>query len=248
MIKYSTKKYYIKHEIVWFSDYIPSLSLFYFADYRQCSFSYKRFGFKRQINTSIIVNLDNTLDEIFSNFSANTRNEIRRACRNNYIYLKIEDLNTFIDFYNIFSENRARDKINIDNFRHFKNNIYISAITSHTGEYLVMHSYIIDSSSGNVRLLHSASHFREISDKSHRAAIGVANRYLHFKDIEYFKNNFFKKYDFGGISKTQKIEDVNIAKFKNNFGGTEFLCTDYISYSLWFALKLKLIFRIFYFK
>jgi lipid II:glycine glycyltransferase (peptidoglycan interpeptide bridge formation enzyme) len=72
-----------------------------------------------------------------------------------------------------------------------------------------------------------------------RANIGLANRYLHYKDIEYFKEKKYKIYDFGGISKNKNEDELNIAKFKQGFGGRELFYADYISVLLWVALKLK---------
>ena len=155
--------------------------------------------------------------------------------------MRLDGLDIFIEFYNKFAENKKREKIDISFFRHFISYLHISVASSNDGVPLVMHSYLIDKYSGNARLLQSASHYRELADKNLRANIGIANRFLHYKDIEYFKENRYKIYDFGGISENQIEEEIKIAKFKKGFGGQEFYCADYLSILLWLAIKLKII-------
>lgn len=82
------------------------------------------------------------------------------------------------------------------------------------GKKQVWHTYIYGN--GNARLLYSCSCFREI-DKELQKAIGRANKYLHWQDIKFLKQNNVEKYDWGGLS---GIDSPNgIDKFKMSFGG-----------------------------
>lgn len=70
-------------------------------------------------------------------------------------------------------------------------------------------------------LLYSASHFRDLDDADARAAIGRANRLLHWKDILACKSQGLAVYDFGGWyagSEDQALLKIN--QFKEGFGGT----------------------------
>lgn len=70
-------------------------------------------------------------------------------------------------------------------------------------------------------LLYSASHFRQLDDSDTRAAIGRANRLLHWKDMLAFKAAGLKVYDFGGwYSGTEDEALLKINQFKEGFGGT----------------------------
>ena len=80
--------------------------------------------------------------------------------------------------------------------------------------------YVKDSSSGRVRLLYSASHFRARSDSGERNKIGRANRLLHWHEIVTLKDLGFGLYDLGGIPLDSSDQEKNdIARFKLEFGG-----------------------------
>jgi len=70
-----------------------------------------------------------------------------------------------------------------------------------------------------VRLLHSASLYRlEEDDAEGRNLIGIANRYLHFEEMKYYKSLGKKIYDWGGAGMQEDV--VHITEFKKSFGGT----------------------------
>ena len=78
---------------------------------------------------------------------------------------------------------------------------------------LVMHSYLCDKDNKRVRLLHSASLFRS-DDQNIRSLVGMANRFLHFKDMTYFN---YMVYDFGGYAFETNDEQLkNINDFRWN--------------------------------
>ena len=108
-------------------------------------------------------------------------------------------------------------------------------------EPVVMHSYIIDREDKRVRLLHSASDFRSLSTSQERAIIGRANRFLHYSDIIYFKNNGFFIYDFGGISLDKNdAEQLKISEFKRGFGGVLVEESNFLSWPLIFLAAIRL--------
>jgi lipid II:glycine glycyltransferase (peptidoglycan interpeptide bridge formation enzyme) len=81
-----------------------------------------------------------------------------------------------------------------------------------------MHAYFIVDNT--VRLLHSCSLFRDTDDHECQNLVGRANRLLHWDDILYFKRNNYLLYDFGGIYQGDRDkEKIQIAQFKNSFGG-----------------------------
>lgn len=79
---------------------------------------------------------------------------------------------------------------------------------------VVFHSYVYDHA--HSRLLSSCSSFRN-EDKVAQNAIGRANKFLHWSDLNYFYNRKVYSYDWGGVT---SFEDPNgIDKFKMAFGG-----------------------------
>lgn len=78
----------------------------------------------------------------------------------------------------------------------------------------IFHSYVVGDS--KVRLMHSCSLFRE-KDNQIRNAVGRANKYLHWCDVEYFQNKGIRTYDWGGISSFDAPNGID--KFKMAFGG-----------------------------
>ena len=80
---------------------------------------------------------------------------------------------------------------------------------------LVYHTYIVEEE--RARLYQSASQFRT-DDTISSNVIGFANRYLHYQDMLWFKEQGKKQYDWGGAGTNEDVE--SITKFKESFGGT----------------------------
>ena len=96
----------------------------------------------------------------------------------------------------------------------------LAFVAKSDGAPFAMHSYIVDSELGRVRMLHSASHFRASEDSNHRNAVGRANRFLHYATMLHFKQLGFNQYDFGGYAKGGSDPALQaIARFKDGFGG-----------------------------
>lgn len=86
------------------------------------------------------------------------------------------------------------------------------------GETVVWHVHA--ATNKRAALLHSASHFRQHDDNDKRAAIGRANRLLHWNDMLHFKAIGLEVYDFGGWyagDDDQALLKIN--QFKEGFGG-----------------------------
>ena len=209
--KYFKKKY--------FSDVSPKIwDALLLTDYIQSTSNEDVFFFKREVKHTKIIDLLLDEDEIFLNFKKNTRNEIRRA--KTYGFL-IESINSLGDFSSFYNKNK-KNKLNQEYFEKsysINENIIITSINYNT-HVLVMHSYLIDIQKGRARLMHSVTN-EEIDDiKINKKIIGFANRYLHYKDILFFKEKNFVKYDLGGYAhETNNIKLEGINKFKDSFGG-----------------------------
>jgi lipid II:glycine glycyltransferase (peptidoglycan interpeptide bridge formation enzyme) len=68
-----------------------------------------------------------------------------------------------------------------------------------------------------VRLLWSAT--RDRSSTEVKKIIGTINRYMHWREILYYKNIGVRIYDFGGVNLDKKSPTYTITQFKLSFGG-----------------------------
>lgn len=70
---------------------------------------------------------------------------------------------------------------------------------------------------GRIRLLLSGGVDR--GDERFRSAVGPANRFLHWRELEYDKGEGFHLYDFGGCDLDQQSPHYRNSQFKLSFGG-----------------------------
>lgn len=209
--------------------------------------SYGKIFLKKQC--TLLLDLVKSEEILFNNIQKTMRYEIKR-CEKELFEFKVLDENNISDsilenfekVYNDMYKDKGIDcSLSMSLVRDYlKNNNFILTITLKENNIYAYHAYTHDKDS--VRLLYSCSNFRGLQDQ--KAEIGRANKYLHWKDILYFKNKGVKVYDFGGV---KSFENPNgIDKFKMNFGGIQKI---YYNVSLansfrgMIFLKLKNIFR-----
>lgn len=197
---------------------------------------------------TLIIDLKKSNDEIFNSINKTVKYEINRSNK--------EELNTkmldsksitddvkskFTKCYNKMYEEKGIDcHLNLDEFERYINaDMLMFSYVYDNEEILAYHVYVCDEKT--TRLLYSCSTFRE--DDSKKALIGRANKFLHWKDILFFKNNNYLIYDFGGIVSYENPNGID--KFKINFGGELFVYYNIVlgkgilGKTLVFLLKLK---------
>jgi len=222
-----------KYSEKWFYYKVDKYDSIRFVCYLHCDKTDNILGFKKEIIYTKMINLRMQEEFIINDISNNCIKKINRV--KNKVNFEIEnDINKYILFYNEFAFSRGLSKLK-KNFIKYNKYIIITKATNNN-ETIVMHSYIIDPIIGKVRLLHSVSFFHEIDDTSMRNYIGMVNRYLHFKDIFYFKEIGFNYYDFGGYAcDTDNNKLININRFKDQFGGNIIIQSNYFSYPLYIS-------------
>jgi len=172
--------------------------------------------FKVQKRRTSIVNLESSMDNILSAMKSNTRNEIRRAIRDNYIFETTKDTKYFVSFYNSFAQQKGLDKISQKDITKYQD--IILSLARLGNDILSMHATIIDKMRKKAFLLYSAS--SRFSNIGMCKQIGISNRFLHFKDLEFFKDEGLLLYDFSGVSENiEEPEKYKIGLFKKGFGG-----------------------------
>ena len=218
----------------------PTLRVGLNCEFLQTAETRSKFGFKKVPKFTKTIDLTKELEEIFNSFDKRTKYEIKRAEKENYEFLpNYPDLDHYVEFYNDFARLKGEVKqVQKEFMIRNSESLFISACRF--GEQIyVMHSYVVDKEKGRAALYHSASHFR--SQENVRAIIGRANRFLHFSDIRYFKENGFTVYDIGGYStKTSDDSLMKINRFKDSFRGQlvkEYNYIPFAKYAIQRALK-----------
>jgi len=200
----------------WFSNESTLKDAFLATKFKQFQNTPKKFFLIKEFYTKII-DLTQPLESIFENFTKHTRCKIKKAQKKGVIFSTHHTSDEFISFYNLFAKNKHLNTLN--NLTKYGENLVITSV-SLDDKILCMHSYIVDETISRARILHSASHFREVQDNAERNFIGMANRLLHFEDMNYFKSLGFKTYDLGGYAyqtQDQSLEQIN--NFKDSFNG-----------------------------
>jgi hypothetical protein len=228
MITVIKKKFHLKYYLYINSKGVVQSNTFKIIRYSNFLGSKKPFFFCHKKQKTILIDLEEEKDVLWKNIKNNTRNEIRRGLNGGLIFYTDVNINEFVDFYNRFAIEKGLAILTIDDCKKYGNNLYITGVLV-DGKFSVMHAYICDIDESIVTLLYSAS-LRMNSDVDSKM-IGICNRFSHYQDMLYFKNEGFKLYDWGGIYDGNKDQSqIGIAKFKKSFGG-EIKTTD-VFYSL----------------
>lgn len=173
---------------------------------------------------TLCIDLYKTEEELRKDMNKSTRYQINKASRDN---LRIEHLTApttketleFIEFFNSFAKEKGIELCREDKVKSLKenNNLIISNVYHENGSKLVSHLYMADGS--RATMLYSCSGRFTETDIPHRE-VGRANRYLHWQDILFLKEENYKVYDFLGLSRDKDDKaQQNINDFKKGFGG-----------------------------
>ncbi len=244
MIKSKKKFLLFKVNEIWFSNEPSKLKVFLFYIYFQCKIKRRYFGYIRKSFYTKIIDLNQDIITIYQGFKQNTRNEIKKAENIEMVFNVKKDFDLFCNFYNKFAKLKNLAILDKKNIEINKNLLEITYVTIENqilkGEPLSMHLYITDYNEKRVTLLNSASLFRNEKLSDFKKIIGYANRFLHYKDMIYFKSKGFEIYDFGGYAKdTIDSEKKGINFFKDSFGGKLIEEFNYYSIPAYLGKKIK---------
>ena len=213
----------INFKVVWFADEPVKESGI--ITYHQAAYEGK--------NATKFETLINKLDEdeegIKSHFSKSCKYKVNRAAREDVdIVIKSpeqisdEDIESFLTFFTAFWDSKGTKFDNYDSVKRDLRDIRDAngltiAYAKVAGQIAIYHTHIYDEKTA--RLLHSASLYRLQGDEegNTKNLIGMANRYLHFKEMLHFKSLGIEEYDWGGAGIDDDVK--NITEFKESFGG-----------------------------
>ena len=216
MLIVKTSKYLFKRQFVWnhSNEEVNFVSNNFFIHSLNKPID-NSLNFIIQFTTSI--NLNQSIESIRNNFRGKLNWYINKASKVSFEYSlnKLEvnkDLNSLISEYNLFAKNKNIPPMSSKLFKSYvkTGNVILTNIL-YNNSSLIKHVYLLSNS--RTILLYSFNVMGIDIDTQFRS---MANRYLHFLDIQYFKNENFTVYDLGGISSNQ--EDA-LRQFKLSFGG-----------------------------
>ena len=222
------KKHGIHFYIVWFAE--EPINKSGIISYREAKFQSKEAQRIEPFDT-LVTDLTESEEEIKLHFAKNCKYEVNRASRENieaHILQNQEitddEIAQFCDFFVEFWASKGviysnRDKLEKELQEYRDAEAFALGYAVVNGEKAVYHTYILDDIC--VRLLHSASLYRLSSEEDGKlkTLIGMANRYLHYEEMKYFKNKGKMMYDWGGAGKEEDLQAIT--RFKKSFGGIE---------------------------
>ena len=192
--------------------------------------------FKKKEYKTSVIDLTQSLDEITSKMKSNYRNEVNRAGKEGVEFLKTENVDEFVEYYNDFATKRGLSLISVNHITKYHNIVLTKAVLGDL--ILAYHVTYMDNDIKKASLLYSASN--RLSDNVDTKLIGFANKYLHVKEFELFKSLGYEVYDFSGlVEDPNNKQEYGIGLFKKGFGGEIIECKTYYSPLMALAMLFK---------
>jgi lipid II:glycine glycyltransferase (peptidoglycan interpeptide bridge formation enzyme) len=180
---------------------------------------------------TLLTDLTLSDEDLMCLLHKDTRKQVRRAEREDIIVERpdlrlYEVLDEFAVFYNKFSNSKAevRDTLKVSVQLHMLKRyaeagmLEVARVLGRDKEPIVYHVVLVVH--GRARVHHSASLFRQYESSEYRHYLGWANRYLHWKNMIYYKTRGCDLYDMGGWYTGKDNESLlRTNQFKKEFGG-----------------------------
>lgn len=211
---------------------LPKADIHAYLQQKELVYPNKLFTIHKQVLT-LVIDLHKTEEELRKDMNRTTRYQINKAGRDD-LHLQhiteptMNDIDEFTAFFNPFAREKNIEQCKVGKLTSFMNQgkLVITYAYHKSGRKMASHLYIINGK--RAVMLYSCSGRFANSDIPN-IEIGRANRYLHWHDILFFKDQKYDYYDFLGLSiDPDNIPQQNINKFKLGFGGSK--RTEYHSY------------------
>lgn len=171
-----------------------------------------------------LIDLSMPVTTLQAEMSETTRYEIRRAEEKDQLVFEEtlaankEDLREFAKFFSPLAARKGLPPISLDILLRYSaaGVLHVARARGPDRQVLAAHVHYIDE--GRARLLHSAT--KDSSSGPEKNLVGRANRWLHWREMQTFKQRGIRLYDFGGIytgSEDKALLQIN--QFKAMFGG-----------------------------
>lgn len=191
-------------------------------------------GYVRERQLTKLVDITPGPDALLKSLGKNTAYKIRRAEREG-VTMEPIGVDRFLDFYN--ANQPAGRPLMRAGLLGYGQALDLRGV-GREGELLAVHSHLLDPESGQARFFHSARLDRPGLTSPERNFIGMANRFLHYREMCDFRALGLRTYDFGGYyTGTADRKLMAIAAFKDSFGGVVAEQTSYFSLPYWGLLE-----------
>ncbi|MBV8811294.1 MAG: GNAT family N-acetyltransferase, partial [Acidobacteriaceae bacterium] len=178
------------------------------------------------LSLTLLIDLQRPLKAIYKNLIENARIRIHKAEKlgsrltlRHYSGGPDQDhlVEQFVDLYNDFAHGKPLETTPVsvaDEYSYFPSADLVMAYLDN--QPICGHLNLIDRETGIVRMHHSAG--RRFHDPATARLAGIANVYLHWHELEKYREDGFAAYDFGSLGQVE--DSVGVNRFKMQFGGT----------------------------
>lgn len=175
---------------------------------------------EKSVFNAICVDLTKEIDAIQKMMDPTSRRWLRKAEKlAAEVDIRTNDVSThrdFVELYNRFARlNRHSGPITTRRLQRFAG-VSDLFLLYYRGRPACGHLWLRDEVTRRVRLLFSAS--ARLESKSEAALSGALNRYLHWYEIESYKEQKFELYDMGGFEVEEDLGH-SLTRFKLSLGG-----------------------------
>lgn len=172
---------------------------------------------KRGVFRTSCIDLTRDLDALYREMDPKScRYEIRKAQRLEHrLRITCNELQTILDFFQLYNSFvRLKGHTHPISWRRLQEYLPVSDVWCIYLDDRVMcgHLLVRDTIVKRVRLIFSARRLQGAEDTT---VTGALNRYLHWEELQRYKDKGIEIYDFGGIGDGSS----SVAKFKLSFGG-----------------------------
>lgn len=173
---------------------------------------------RHERTATVRLDLTRPLGETFQNIAKSGRYDIRQAekltDRVSITRNESRFADDFLALYNSFAKSKGEissiKKESFERYREHADNF----LAYYDNRPMCGHVLLRDEAGGRARLLFSAS--RRLEERDAARICGLLNRFLHWHEICFYRDQGFALYDFGGI-REDSID--GISRFKLSFGG-----------------------------
>lgn len=178
------------------------------------------------LSLTLLIDLQRSLGAIYKDLIENARIRIHKAEKlGNRLTLrrysggpdKDRLVEQFVDLYNDFAHDKPLETTPVsvtDEYSYFPSADLIMAYLDN--QPICGHLNLLDRETSIVRLQDSAN--RRFHDPATARLAGIANVYLHWYELEKYREEGFAAYDFGSLGQVE--DSVGVNRFKMQFGGT----------------------------
>jgi len=183
-------------------------------------------GVHNEYRPTIFIDLRQSENELWNAVILKTRKVIRQAMRDGIAIGRVSRItepvwNAFLEAHSKLRQRKANaGALGVGQIGELiaQDRFVLTVSRDAQGHVLSWHGYV--RTPERVRLFTTVSDMDPSRDTHWNNLVGRAHRLHHWQDMLAFKNEGVRIYDFGGVYRgTEDSEQMNIARFKQSFGG-----------------------------